>query len=326
MSSSNKYFYAGSRVNALAAQLLSHNDLERLLGAKDTHESIQVLHDTFLAPHIARYTENQVNKGFSESIQRARELLDTIAPEKEILHVLWLKYDFLNIRTITKGLKQGYSDEVILESLYTSGLFPPTTLLNHYKEKKLQHLSPFFSGLEKELDAKTHSFDIDIMAEKAYFNMLAEVKKNTTYQFVKEYITLRIDFYNIKTALRYIYFLQEQYPARMHVTRGTVSATMLDTEQNCIQALNRFGGEHRWKEALQNFQQKKESVFLDRMIDEYILEWLSFWSKKDPFSPASLFFYFYAHKNNIQIARALVTAKANGIPEDELRIIMRKKF
>ena len=124
--SDTDYIYAGTRAKALENQLLSENQMELLLSAKSVDEVHTVLQNTFLAPYLISKDKNKkpsATVALEECVREAKSVLNSIAPEPELLFILWLRYDYHNLKAIIKGKKAGLNTEEILQSCFNIGIF-----------------------------------------------------------------------------------------------------------------------------------------------------------------------------------------------------------
>lgn len=320
---STKYVYAGTRAYALTNTLLNENQLERLLGAKSVDEAHQVLQDTFLASYLARHEKSHLSRAIDDSIRDAKHLLNLIAPEPELLDILWVRYDFFNIRTIIKGQRKGLDESELLTMLYGSGTLDHHTLVKAILEDKPDKLGVRFASAVREAVNTTHSYEVDFVTEAHYFEAIRSIVEAAKDTFVKEYVQMLIDMFNVRSRLR-ASTLPEGSKAPF-VAGGTITQERLANEETALESLYRYGGEATWGEAVQSYRKTGTHALIDKVAQEYQLQFLKK-SSMNLFSPAPLFAYFTALKNNAQIIRAIIVAKEASIPEQELRFILRRLY
>lgn len=319
------YLHAASRAKALTTKLLSDVQLERLLSAKDVAEAFKALQDTFLAPYLGEHEKADINKALDESMREAKNILSAITPDPTILEILWIKYDFYNLKAIIKGKRAGFDDEEILQKCSKTGIYPPEKLLKHYTDEKLGTLNPFLAAAAKKAETAKEVFEMDIAINIAYFEAVRDYakryKKNT---FIQRYTTLLIDFFNLEAALR-MHTTKRPYTKSVFAEGGTIPYGRLDTPKKIFEEYKRFGGEKLWSEPIKMFEKTGDFSLLERTAEEFILSFLKEESASIT-SPAPLFAYFAAKKNNAQTIRAIMVAKQTGLPERDLRIILRRLY
>jgi len=321
----SKYMYAGVRAQALSHNLLTEIDLERLLTANNADEALLVLQDTFLAPYLAKY-ESDLAHATDDSVSEAKHLLASIAPDPKLLDLLWIKYDFYNLRTIVKGLRAEQTHDEILTNCFSTGTLSPSVLLKAVESGTLSTYMPSLSEAHSQAVSVATAYEIDIVVEVQYFKALLELSKNSHNKFAMDYVEMHIDLFNIKTHLRSLH-LKDLRIREIFVEGGTLGKRSFTSEDTILETLLTYAGKsEKWNEAITEYRDNGSFTLIDKAAEEHIGNFLKTESQKDLFSVAPLFAYFFAQKNHIQIIRAIVRAKQAGIPEAELRFILRQLY
>lgn len=319
-----QYIYAGTRAKALERKLLNENQLELLLGAKSVDETLKVLQDTFLAPYISKHSGLDVTEALDQAVMDARATLESIAPHPEVLDILWIKYDYHNLKAIIKGKRAGLSNEEILKMCFSVGKHSPEKLMKRFEENKLATLNSHLHQARTDAEHTKEVFEVDLAMNTYYFKTIRTIAETYAESFVIEFVTLLIDLFNIKAALR-AHAIDIVENKKVFVPGGTIYKRSLESKQSTLEALRRFGGEKRWNEPIAAFEKSGEYGKLEKLADEYVSEFLKDQSRPI-FSPASLFSYFNAQKNNAQTIGAVVRAKKAGLTEKKLRTILRRTY
>jgi V/A-type H+-transporting ATPase subunit C len=321
---SSLYTYAGTRAKTLERKLLSETQLELLVSAKSVKEMHKVLHDTYLAPHLNKKNGDTILHSIDESVAEAKRTLTFIAPEPEALDVLWIKYDFHNLKTIIKGKRAGISDDDIINGCYDTGTIDKHTLLKHYNERALNRHNTYLKDAAERAEQAEHVFDIDLITNTYYFEAIRTIAQQSKDAFTQEYVTLLIDLFNIKAALR-SHALEGIELKDVYIEGGTLNTYDLESKENILKILYRFGGDKRWVPAIERAEKTGRYNRLEKAADEYVTDFLKEKSTL-VFTSASLFSYFNAQKNNAQIVSAILTAKKVGMKEKDLRDILRRRY
>jgi len=319
-----RYVYASTLVKTRAQELLNDTQLEMLLTAKSPNEMITSLHDTYLAPYLSGREGGDVSYALEKSVADARTLLERTAPDPRLLDVLWIKYDFYNLRTIIKGGHAGIPSEDILKQCFTLGLFEPARLLEAYHNNTLSSLNPRLNETARAAATTAESIDIEQIIQSHYFRTAHEMAQECKNSFVRRYIETRIDLFNTLSHLRELVRREHTTSSNnSFVAGGTFNKSELETKEDTIAALYRLGGEHIWREALDAFNNTGTFLLLEKTADEYILTFLDRESF-ELFSLAPLYAYFTAVKNNAQTIRAIWIGKNRGLSEHDVRHTLRK--
>lgn len=318
---STQYTYASARIKALESSLLNETQRERLFGAKTTSEAFTVLEDTFVAPYLTEHQNTPLGPALDAIIADTQKLLARIAPDPELLHILWLKYDFANLRAIIKGKRAHWSDEDILAQAFRAGAYEPEKLLAAYTDGKLAVYNSHLARAAEKADSAQHIFDIDLATNEFYFMAVKEVARRKKHGFVDDFIALLIDLFNVKTALRAAKLTDYDIP-KLIIPGGRFRPEQLETEQQALEQLVHLGGEQYWKEAIAEYQETGDFSLIEKVSDELIMKFLKERSYS-LFSPVPLFSYFTAMKQNVQFINGVIAEKEAGLSEGEIRHIFR---
>ncbi len=319
-----KYIYSSARSKALEAELLTETQMELLLSSKDVSETFKVLQDTFVAPYLFEHEKSDINSALDASILDAKKTLSLIAPYPELLDILWIKYDFYNLKAIIKGKRAGFDDEKIKQKCVSVGKYSPLRLISAYNEKKLNLLNRYFYDAVESALSKKEVFEIDITMNIFYFKAIKEIALKFNDKFVNEYVSLLIDLFNLESALR-ISQLKDQNIKGVYIQGGRFKKKDLENERDILESYKRLGKESMWEPAIEMYKKTKDFTLLEKVGEEYLVSFLKEKSV-DMMSPAPLFAYFAAKKNNAQTIHAIMVAKKSGMSERDLRIVLRKLY
>ncbi len=321
-----KYIYAGSRAMTLQNELLGETELDMLLSAKSFSEAYNNLNETFLARYIAKKDPEELPYILENVVLDTKKILSFIAPEPEILDILWLKYDFYNLSALIKGSKKGLSNEEMLELCFKSGKYDPEVLLEKYKENDLKKLNYYLMKAERKAKDHKEVSDIDRVMNISYLESIRYISEKNGNEFAKKYTSLIIDIFNIQANLRALsYGAYNEAPYHVFVSGGNLRKNQMEDEEELLKALFQKGKSDSWKEAADEYRKTGSYALIEKTCDEYLIEFLKRESFKI-FSPAPLFLYFQAVKNNVQVVRTILVSKYTGMSEYDLRRILRKLY
>ncbi len=323
-----KYIYSTSRVRTLQTQLLSEQQLERMVNAKSAQEAFLVLNDTFLAPFVAGIKRSELPRALRKSVSATKKLLDSIAPSPGLLNVLWYKYDFYNLTVIVKGLRVGLNDEQIEERCYFAGSIPPRKILEAIRKENFASLFKCLARAARRMESCREVYDIDRIANEEYFASIRRIAEESRHPFVLEYVKLLIDFYNIRTQLRLHIVSQFSSVDRrsVWVGGGTVDFAACRNVEGCLNALSRFGGQERYRQAIEAVLKDKNFALLEKAADDYLRDYLVSYANTHIFDPSPLFAYFVAHRADVAVIKTVMAAKEGALQIDELRKMLRKLY
>jgi len=324
---SSKYIYAGTRSTALKRNLLTADQLDVLLGGENFSDSFQSLHETFMAPYVARRESQDLSLALEEAITDTKKLLQKISPEPELLDILWLKYDFHNLMAIIKGTLAGLGDQELRDRCFTTGKFAPGQLIEKYQADKLNHLDPRLHQAAQEAKNYREVSDIALATNTGYLLAAREIASKHRNNFVREYVGLIIDFYNVQANLRaFTYGQIDEAPLPLFIPGGRFTAKDLESVDSILTNLHRIGGRPDfWQEAIDGYRQSRSYFKLEKACDDHLSRFLQ-QSSRDIFSIAPLFSYFHARKNNVQLIKTILTGKKTNLEEFRIRQILRERY
>lgn len=321
-----RYIYAGTRAKAMENDLLTKTQLEVLLSAKSVLEGYKALQDTFLAPYLAKHEKSNLDEAVGHSLLEAKKTLESIAPEPELLDIIWLKYDFYNLKTIIKGKIAGFSSEEIKNKCSVVGKYDPSDIIKAYEENKLSVLDKGLGQAAREASDYREVSDIDITISKKYFEAIKEISEGMKNKFVKDYVSLVIDLFNIISKLRLASLRSEGNNVKdIFVEGGKIMEKDLRNEKDILEKIKKIGNEKRWLEALDHYKKTNNYALLEKETEDLKIDFLKERSQ-EIFSIAPLFSYFMAKINDTSIIKAVISGKYLGIPERDIRFSLRKIY
>lgn len=335
------FAYSAARVRALETKLLNMPDMERMLGAKDAREAYKVLNDLEYANHIGDIDNvKNFQEVITAGLHDSKEILEAVCPESKVLDVLFLRYDFHNIKTILKGMLSGKTEEEIRAQLLPLGRVSADHMMNFFYTKEASDLplpEEYVFSIKAWVEraqkaAKENDNDpriLDLVLDQALMHLLADIANLTKHPFVDAFVKQSIDLHNIKIFLRVkllkqtAFFKEKNRMDLLFARGGGVPTTRftggmetdIDSLANVFRGTDYFEVVQRGLEAFSKF---KSFVYLEKYADEHLML-LAKKAKYTPFGPEALMAYFYAKQNNAQIIRMIMVGKLNAIPEEMLR-------
>ncbi|MDP2593674.1 MAG: V-type ATPase subunit [bacterium] len=319
---SNLYIYASARSLSLTRKLLSEPQLDRLFGAKSKEEIFKVLQDTFLASYLSGKPEDKIEDGISGALFEARKLALSFAPEPELLHPYFSRFDFYNLKILIKSKKVGVAPSEVKNSLIPLGNVAPQKLQELFEGNSLGKISLEFSRVAEEASKTASPFEIDEISEHGYFEMLQKHKEVLANCFVREYIGLLSFYFSAVSALRHKAYGDLLKPPRK-IKGETIGKDEMNSEEAIFRALKRKVRSGGLEEAVKAYKEKRSISTLERVLDEDIFNFIKDESRRDMFSVASIYLYLESMRQNVATVRAILSAAESGIKEAELRGLVR---
>ncbi len=322
---SDAYIYANSRIAALESELLSASQLERMMSAKTADEAFLALNNTFLAPYIAGGSRKDLPRMLRKSVSATKHLITQIVPDEDVLAVLWLRYDFYNLKVIVKGYQAKLSKEEILELCFHAGVYMPDVMIDAVAHDTVSNLLPELGQAYAQAQEAQQVYEIDFAMNRGYFAAVRAIAAATKEPFVHAYVTRIIDLFNLGTQLRLLMTLPEIERDKLFVTGGSFTMRAIATKEEILERYTTMGAETMWREAIATFNKTQNFAVLQKAADDALVQFVKD-QATGTFSIVPVFGYFLAHRNNTQIVRTVIAAKESTMDEVELRRLLRKLY
>ena len=317
------------RLRALETRLLNASLLERMIDAPAADDAYRVFNDlTFLCGCISEHKVNEFQIVLNKSLQKMVRLYMRMAPYKNHLNLLWLKYDFHNLKVILKArlTKRGFPD--VEHTLIDIGTRPIDEWEHYLLEGKAPVLT---SDMEKAIKDATQIFkktndpqSIDLVMDKHYMEEALKFVEHLDSDLIKKYLQQLIDFTNLKTFIRCKELKRDQqYFESILIVGGQLNLSIFtdafDKDYEILrQTLEQKIGGDKLVLVLNQYLQKNSLLDAEKKINA-LLQILLDETKKMPFGPDPVFAFFWKFENHLQILRIILVGKLNGLPGKEIR-------
>ncbi len=189
-------------LRAREPRLLNRERAERMLDAASFEDAAKLLTDCGY-PDMSQMKAGEVEQTLAERRSAIFGELDGLCPDKELVDLFKLKYDYHNAKAILKAEAMGSDCRRLLSD---SGRVPGGKLLELYNEDRLARLPVILAGAMAEAKAvlaRTANPQLsDFVLDKAYFDELRAVADELGSPFLKGYIEILTDSANLKSAVR----------------------------------------------------------------------------------------------------------------------------
>lgn len=319
----SEYIYAGTSSYTLQQKLLNETQRELLLGTHSYQEFLEALQGTFFGTYLTS-AKGDMEKALRNVLQDAKKALLAMAPEPEVLRIMWRKYDFYNLRIMLKRAEDGNGTQNE-DMLFPMGTYSLETLSKVVQSGNFSSLDPHLAAAVKDAK-KNGKVSLSSVMDRHYLLYAVQKAAEIENAFLNEYIALLVDLYNLRSRLRVASLSEEgTVPAVQHVSGGTIPPHNLDRPDEILDRLSKFGGEALWKDAIDAYKERGDFTLIDKTADDYTMKWLK-GQTVDLHSPAPMFGYLANVKENVQFIRAVGIAKYVGLSEKLLRDMVRKSF
>ncbi len=321
------YLYLSAALRAREAKLLSADRAERMLDAPGFEECAKLLTDCDYAD-MSQMSAKEIDAELSQHRADIFAELDRMAPDRRIVDVFRMKYDYHNAKTVVKAMAVGADAEHIYSSC---GRVSTEKLLAAYNDERWSELPPVMAAaVEEARDTLAHTSNpqlADFVLDRAYFKELSDTAKALESAFLIGYAGLLIDSTNLRSFVRTARmgkdteFLREALIPGGNVDvarflgadRESLAGIFTHTELENAAAL---GAEATEGGALTQFE-----LACDNAVNAYISR-----AKLVSFGEEPLVAYLSAVESEITAIRMILTGRLAGIEPGVIRERLRDMY
>lgn len=196
------YLFLSTRIRALERSLLSRERMERMLDAPTAADAAKVLQECGY-PEVERVTVDSVNEMLAQARERMFDDLYLFAPDRNIIDVFKVKYDYHNAKVLLKSEARGVDAERLLVD---TGRVPPEQLRDSIRASDFRglpgHLAGAIAQARETLGTTGDPQLSDFVLDRAYFEDMFDLARESGSEFLAGYVRICIDVANLKSLVR----------------------------------------------------------------------------------------------------------------------------
>ncbi len=307
--------YLVSLLKSLKTEFLDSNDIERMIGAKGRDEAFKVLNDTAYAKHFA---ESKGARDFdlvlNESLLEVKNLILKIFSKKKKLDLLWLKYDFLNIKSLIKAKLS--KEEPRLNSLGGIDLSDLRKVILEDDKKKLPYnLNALIVEVLEQYNKEGNAQDIDFRLDRAYLNLFIQEIKKVKSKALDDFLRREIDLFNVKTYFR---FQDQELEQEVFIPDGLIPLEKFRIKDGdkLIEAITDFH-ERALLKSLKSGAEKEGVASLEREARKILLDLVSQMERRI-MGVEPVFAFWQAKVLETKLIHRILTLKNAGVEPAEI--------
>ena len=342
----NRDNYIGGSISTRIYEnnLLSRNDLERLVDYDSLEEVLNALNDSSYRESIQTLARpEEYEKILDDELKKSYELIENTASDSNILDYFRERYNFHNLKVILKEIiqKENYSnlysdlgnidlayikksllnedaiDVDFLDTLEIEG-YEPFNKSTNPNDKYLEYAKEALALFNETKNPK----DLDITLDKAYYTRLIEDANEIGLDQLTRFTKERIDLINLKTMLRIKSKdadLEELHSAL--IDGGYIEKERFDEifPQEIDQIVVSLSNENINKYVVNAIDGDKTMdqnlLDLEKSIDDHQMDY-SRLAKQMTYGPEVLMNYIISKEAEIKNLRIILVSKLNSLPKD----------
>lgn len=315
------YLYATMNIRANEKKLLNSRGIERMIEAKTPEEVSKILSE-FGYGQNALLNIDDVEAAIQSAEEETVRIVSDACDNDSIKNVFLLKYDFHNIKVITKANFTHQDAENLLSGV---SLIPGEKLLSMIKDGDLSSLPEKMRAAymaAAEVLAHTGNAELsDYILDEACFDMMTDTAKESGSEFLLGYVKLLADIANLRLAVRMIRRgKEEDIEARLLSFGGIAKEKFL--RKNLSEELSTT---HLARAAeLGEVTAKGEASFaeFERELDTLPVKYMQE-AKYVAFDERPIVAYLASREADAVTVRIIMSGKIMGLSPDEIRSRLR---
>ncbi len=197
-----EYLFISARLRSMERNLLTAARMERMIDAPTAEDAAKVLSEIGYN-EFSPASEAELSQALAAERERTFQDLYRFVPDKAVVDVFRVKYDYHNAKTVLKARAMGVDGSRLLVD---AGRVPTERLAAAIEEGTLETLPPVMAGAVQEaLEVLSTTGDpqrSDFILDDAYFREMLQAAEDTGSSFLKRYVQATIDAANLRSAVR----------------------------------------------------------------------------------------------------------------------------
>ena len=315
-------------LRAREPKLLNLEKANRMLDAASYEDAAKLLTDCGY-PDMSQMTAAEVENSLAERRAAIFEEMRGLSPDKELVDLFKLKYDYHNAKAILKAEAMGSDCTHLLSD---AGRIPGVKLRELYNEEKFSSLPKTLADAMAEAKAvlaRTANPQLaDFVLDKAYFAELHAAAEALNSDFLRGYAAIQVDAANLKSAVRTLRMGKNQdFLAEVLVPGGSVSVERLmgalDKEgmgslyaHTRLEKAAALGAAAVAGGGMTAFEKACENAVTDYMRSSALIS----------YGPEAVAAYLSAIEGEIQAVRMILTGRLAGVKPAAIRERLRDLY
>ena len=316
------YIYAVACIRTKEKSLLKDSDIQTISGLPSESAVITYLTERGWGTHDTKDAEQLL------SIEEARtsDVLSELGVSEDIIDILMFRQYFHNLKT---AVKQVCTDVEDPKAFYKSSRFDGEKLKNLIRDNDFEQLPEYMKkAAETAKDVMLTARDgqrCDSVVDKACLDAMISQAAKSKDSFLMNYAESKVATADIKVAVRgcltkksYDFILEALSPCKAFDVKQLAKAAAAGKDE-----LLGFLSKTKYAEAAEAIN-KSFSEF-EKWCDDVMIKGIMD-QKNNIQSIGPIVAYYLARQNEIQMVRIILTAKANGFPDQTISERVRKMY
>lgn len=323
------YIFLSTRVKAMERNLLTKERIAQMLEAQTNEDAAKVLVDCGY-PEMTEITNSELDRVLAEQQQNMMADLGGCAPNKYIVDVFKLRYDYHNAKVLVKAESLGVDQTHLLMG---GGRYDRHLLAEAFQqEEMLAYSDQFRRGIARAREILGSTGDpqqVDFILDRAYFEELTALSRSSGSKFLEGYAALSVDVANLRSCVRASRLGRgTEFLNQILVPGGTVSVRNLAAARGEeLSGLFRTGRltAAAAEGAAKSTPNSGPLTEFERLCDNAVMSYLSD-ARRVSFGAEPILGYLYARESEATTIRIIMSGRMAGLDTDIIRERLRDSY
>lgn len=323
------YLSISARIHAMETRLLNTERLDRMIDAKDVSDAAKVLTECGYGD-LNEVTASGVEELLAHAQAELFKDLGSAVSDRALLDVFRCKYDYHNAKVLVKAGALGTEQDRLLLG---GGRYDRKTLAEDYRREDLRNYSETLrKGIARAreiLGATGDPQQADFVLDRAYFEELTLLARQSESQFLKDFVALQIDVANLRAAVRASRLGKgAEFLSQVLVPGGTVDVqTLARTRGEELGHLfqTRLLTDAAAEGAAKSAPGSGPLTDFERLCDDAVMEFASA-GRRVAFGEQPVIGYLYAREAETTAIRTVMSGRMAGLDGNTIRQRLRRTY
>ena len=323
------YLTISARIRAMETRLLTRERMERMLEARTDEEAAKVLAECGYG-ELSTLTHGALDEMLSAARGALYKELKGAVPQKGLVEVFQMKYDYHNAKTLIKAAAVGTeADRLLMEG----GRWTAAQIKDAFQRDSLRDFTdPFRQAVTQARELLNGGGDpqlADFVLDRAYFEEMRAAAQATGSSFLQGYVRLLIDATNLRSAVRAARMGKgSDFLRRVFLPNGDIQIDgLLAAGSGGADLAGIFAHTYLTAAAQEGAAVMRGGSLtgFERLCDDAVMHYLA-QARRIPFGEQAVIGYLYARESEFTAIRTILSGRMAGLDADTIRERLREAY
>ena len=323
------YIFLSTRIKAMERGLLSRERIERMLDAPTTEEAAKVLTECGYS-EMSAINGAELERILAEQQKKVMADLSSGAPDKNIVDIFKLRYDYHNAKVLVKAEALEIEQDNLLLG---GGRYDAEALAIAFRREDMTGYTDYFrrgvARAREILGATGDPQQADFILDRAYFEEMSAMANSVDSKFLRDYVALSIDVANLRSCVRASRLEKgTDFLNQVLVNGGSVSVRNLSMARGDeLGNLFRLGSlsAAAAEGAAKSAPGSGSLTDFERLCDNALMDFLSD-GRRVPFGVEPIVGYLFAREAETTAIRTIISGRMAGLDGNTIRQRLRRTY